>query len=77
MGLRHLCVVDTKNRLIGIITRKDLVNCEQELVKRRQNPREQSYSEERDSLIVNSSSSSSENELDGGLTSDRGMSDIG
>ena len=26
MGLRHLCVVDARKRVVGVITRKDLVN---------------------------------------------------
>jgi hypothetical protein len=38
MGLRHLCVVDPKNRLVGLITRKDLVNCEEKLVRKRIKP---------------------------------------
>jgi len=26
MGLRHLCVVDARQRVVGIITRKDFIN---------------------------------------------------
>lgn len=37
MGLRHLCVVDHNNRLQGMITRKDLVNCEKKLIRKRAN----------------------------------------
>jgi len=33
MGLRHLPVVDNRSRVVGMITRKDLVNCEERIKK--------------------------------------------
>jgi len=38
MGLRHLLVVKADNKVVGIITRKDLANAEESIQERKRNP---------------------------------------
>jgi len=39
MGLRHLIVVNHRNRVVGMITRKDLAHCEERIQKSRREAR--------------------------------------